>query len=165
MNSLESLPDRGESAPLPLAIDLEELIWALNSRDPYGEGSHWLNLESGELLYRSEFDAEEDDAEDPGDSDRWLPVEPIESSQVFEIMEDFAAQCRDASLAGMLQQALQQRKPFRRFRDTLAEYPEQREAWFAFEREAMEVIARRWCEEQGIAPRWTSRRPTPRFEA
>jgi hypothetical protein len=26
--------------------------------------------------------------------------------------------------------------------------------WFAFERAAMAAIARRWCEDHGIAPRW-----------
>jgi GrpB-like predicted nucleotidyltransferase (UPF0157 family) len=38
--------------------------------------------------------------------------------------------------------SLQQRKPFRRFKDVLAAHPVQREAWFAFERQAMEAIAR-----------------------
>jgi Uncharacterised protein family (UPF0158) len=158
VNPDDSLMDRGDDAARPLAIDLEELIWALNSRDPLGEGSHWLNLESGELLYLCGFDAEDDAEEDPRDSDHWLRVEPVESSQAFEIMEDFTGQCRDARLARALAQALQQRKPFRRFKDTLAAHPEQRDAWFAFEREAMEVIARRWCEDHGISPRWTSPR-------
>jgi hypothetical protein len=50
-------------------------------------------------------------AEDPRDSNQWLCVEPIESSQALEIMEDFAEQCGNARLAGSLRQALQQRSP------------------------------------------------------
>ena len=147
-----------------LAIDLEELVWALNSRDPLGLGSHWLNLESGELLFLANPDVLDEAGEDPRDvlqdRDNWLPVEAIESSEAFRIMEDFVDQCGDSRLAHALAQALQQRKPFRRFKDTLADHAAQREAWFAFERLAMEAIARRWCADHGISPRWI---PRPRL--
>jgi hypothetical protein len=43
-------PGRGGDAARVLTIDLEELTWALNSRDPLGESGHWLNLESGVIL-------------------------------------------------------------------------------------------------------------------
>lgn len=161
MSLNDSPPDRSDGAARSLAIDLVELIWALNSRDPFGESSHWLNLESGELLFLAGPDAADEVVEDPRDSDQWLCVEPIESSQAFEIMEDFAEQCGDARLARALRQALQQRKPFRRFKDTLAAHPDERDAWFAFERQAMELIARRWCDDHGISPRWLQRPRTP----
>jgi hypothetical protein len=76
-------------------------------------------------------------------------------------MEDFVDQCDDPRLGRALAQALQQRKPFRRLKDTLAERPAQREAWFAFERQAMETIARRWCEDNGITPTWVTHRQPP----
>ena len=166
MKPTDDAPDRSDGAARPLAIDLEELIWALNSRDPLGQSSHWLNVETGELLFMVGPDAAddlEDPADDPRDSEQWLHVEPIESSQAFEVMEDFATQCGDAGLARALGRALQQRKPFRRFKDTLASHPAQREAWFAFERQAMEAIARQWCQDHGLSPRWIPRpkAPTP----
>ena len=43
-------PARGGAVARVLTIDLEELTWALNSRDPLGESSHRLNLESGSIL-------------------------------------------------------------------------------------------------------------------
>ena len=144
-----------------LTIELEELIWALNSRDSLGLGSHWLNLESGELLFLADPDAMDEAGEDPRDADNWLPVEAVESSQAFRIMEDFVDQCGDSRLARALAQALQQRKPFRRFKDMLAQHAAQREAWFAFERQAMEVIARRWCEAHGISAAWVAHQPPP----
>jgi hypothetical protein len=156
-------PARSGDAALVLTIDLEELTWALNSRDPLGECSHWLNIESGTILSLIGPDADDEADEDPRDDDRWLFIEPIESSKAFRVMEDFVDQCGDDRLARALGQALRQRKPFRRFKDALAAHPAQREAWFAFERQAMESIARRWCEDHGISPRWTARpnRPTP----
>jgi hypothetical protein len=163
MNVYGTLPARGGDTARVLTIDLEELIWALNSRDPLGESSHWLNLESGTILSLIAPDAVEEADEDPRDDDRWQFIEPIESSEAFRVMEDFVDQCGDDRLGRALGHALQQRKPFRRFKDVLAAHPTQREAWFAFERQAMEVIARRWCEDHGIAPQWAARqsRPTP----
>ena len=162
--SMDGIPPgrHGEAARI-LTIDLEELTWALNSRDPLGESSHWLNRETGTMLALIGPDAVDEADDDPRDDDRWLFIEPIESSEAFDVMEDFVDQCGDDRLARALGQALQQRKPFRRFKDTLAAHPAQREAWFAFERQAMEAIAQRWCEEHDISPRWAVRpnRPTP----
>jgi hypothetical protein len=144
-----------------LVIDLDELCWALNSRDPLGQSSHWLNLESGELLFVAESDTPDEAIEDPRDDERWLRIEAVESSDAFRIMEDFVDQCDDPRLARALGHALQQRKPFRHFKDTLAEHPARREAWFAFERQAMEAIARRWCEDNGVTPTWLTHRQPP----
>lgn len=162
--SLDDTPTGcGGDAARVLAIDLEELIWALSSRDPLGESSHWLNVESGAILCLIGPDAGDEADEDPRDDDRWLFIEPIQSAEGFRVMEDFVDQCGDDRLARDLGQALQQRKPFRRFKDALAAHPAQRETWFAFERRAMEAIARRWCEGHDISPRWAARsnRPTP----
>lgn len=133
----------GGTAPRALVVDLDELCWALSSRHPLGQSSHWLNLESGESLFVAEPDSLDEVAEDPRDEERWLRVAAIESPDAFRAMEDFVDQCGDARLARALGQALLQR-----------------EAWFVFERQAMEAIARRWCEDNGITPtRVTDRQP------
>lgn len=152
---------RGAAARV-LTIDLEELTWALNSRDPLGESSHWLNIESGTILSVIGPDADDEADEDPRDDDH-LFIEPVESSKAFRVMEDFVNQCGDDRLARALGQALRQRQPFRHFKDVLAGRPAQREAWFAFESQAMESIARQWCEDHGISSRWAARQkgPTP----
>jgi Uncharacterised protein family (UPF0158) len=127
-------PARGGDSARVLTIDLEELTWALNARDPLGESSHWLNIESGTILSLIGPDADDEADEDPRDDDRWLFIEPIESSEAFRVMEDFVDQCGNDRLARALGRALRQRKPFSRFKDALAARPAQREAWFAFER-------------------------------
>lgn len=161
MNPSDGREGDADAARRVLVIDLDELCWTLNSRDPLGQSSHWLNLESGELLFTAEAAALDEATDDPRDDERWLRVEAIESSDVFRIKEDFVDQCDDMRLGRALAQALQQRKPFRRFKDTLADHPEQREAWFGFERQAMEAIARRWCEDNGITPTWVTHRKPP----
>ncbi|HNT37813.1 MAG TPA: UPF0158 family protein [Rubrivivax sp.] len=100
---------RGGDAARVLTIDLEELTWALNSRHPLGECSHWLNLDSGAILSLIGPDGDDEADEDPRDDDRWLFIEPIESSEAFGVMEDFVDQCGDDRLARALGQALRQR--------------------------------------------------------
>ena len=50
MNKDGTPPVREGNAARVLTIDLEELTWALNSRDPLWECSHWLNRETGTML-------------------------------------------------------------------------------------------------------------------
>jgi hypothetical protein len=85
---MDGTPPTGSGAAARvLTIDLEELSWSLNSRDPLGERSHWLNIESGIILSLIGPDAYDETDGDPRDDDRWLFIEPIESSEAFRVME------------------------------------------------------------------------------
>lgn len=153
--------DDSTAAQRPLPIDLDELAWALTWHDDYQGSSHWLNLDTGEVVFVADpHDLGELDA-DPRDDKRFVRVDTIDSSESFRIMADFIDQLGDRRLAQALARALEQRKPFRRFKDELARHSAQREAWFVFERAALERIARRWCEACGITPQWTTRRQPP----
>lgn len=138
-----------------LPIDLDELTFALTFHDPYGGSSHWLDTRTGTLIFVSDGADAEDLPADLDDDPRYLRIDAIDSTHSWQIRSDFAEQLADARLARRLAAALEQRKPFRRFRDLLAEHPEQREAWFAFERIALERHARAWCEACGFTPLWT----------
>ena len=141
--------------PVTLPIDLDELSGALTHHDLSTGSCWWFDLRTGELIFVSDGVDEADLPADLDDDQRWLRVDAIRSSQSWQVRADFAEQLGDAPLARQLADALDQRKPFRRFKDALAEHAQQREAWFAFERIALERIARAWCEERGIAPQWT----------
>jgi hypothetical protein len=146
--------EQDEPALRPLVIDLDDLIVALNHRDEQGLTSWWLNAATGELRYFSEDLGDDETEDDPRDDGRFVAVEPIESHVAFRVMADFVDQVSDPRLARRLADALQKRRPFRGFKDVLADHPAQREAWFAFERVAHERLARQWCEGLGIAPTW-----------
>ena len=164
MNPPDGHEGDGGTAARALAIELDELCWAPNSRLPLGQSSQWLDLESSALLTVAEPDLPDEvaeAAEDPRDGERWLRIAAIESSDAFRTVEDFVDQCGEPRLARALGQALQQRKPLRRFKDTLADQTAQRDAWFVFERQAMEATARRRCEDQGITSTWVTHRQPP----
>lgn len=156
MNAPDS--PEGDAALRSLVIDLDDMAFALTWRDDSQRSSHWLNLDTGEVIFIADPGDLDSITEDPREDERFVRIDPIDSSQSFCIMEDFVEQLADTALARHLAGALEQRKPFRRFRDELAGHPAQREAWFAFEHAALERLAQRWCTGRGVAPRWTSRR-------
>jgi hypothetical protein len=157
----DSFEDGSAEAGRQLPIDLEELAWALTWHDDYQGSGHWLNLDTGDVVFVADPDDLGELEADPRDDERFVRIDAIDSSQSFRIMADFVDQLGDRRLAQALTRALEQRKPFRRFKDELAHHPAQREAWFAFEHTALERIARSWCEGCGITPQWTTRKQAP----
>lgn len=143
-----------------LKIKRDELIDALTFRFDMTDSAFYLDTETGHILLRSEDaedvagDIEDQVPEDIDDDPRYLRIEPIESDESFRIMEDFVETVQDAQAAARLNRALGGRKPFRRFKDVLLDFPHLREAWFEFERVAQARLAEAWCEENDIEVEW-----------
>jgi hypothetical protein len=82
--------------------------------------------------------------------DRYVEIERWHSSEGYDLMVEFASEARDPRVRDRLSDALRGKKPFRRFKDTLFEWPEVREAWFAFQGHAQRDSARDWLRGFGI---------------
>ena len=122
-------------------IDLAELAEAL---EDHSEGtSWWFAPETGELESWSEYFSSEGEGVHPAERD-WIPVEPVPSGEGYRDMEDFIARVHDPRARDLLQRAIEGRGAFRRFKDTLFEYPELRKAWFAFHDARAERRALEW---------------------
>lgn len=147
----------------PDRVNLAELCTALEDNSP--EHQWWLDLGSGELELRSQYDDLEAEAEHP--EDRGLVrVEPIGSRESYRDMEDFAQRARDPRARELLQRAIAGRGAFRRFKDTLLDFPDLREAWFRFHDARMERRAIEWLRRQDLiapddAERALAARPDP----
>ena len=137
-----------------LTIDLNDLVDALTFRFELSEAQNFLDLETGEIAFVSGEVGEP--PEDIEDGTRYRLIEPIESHEAFEIMENFADTLAPGKAKDRLGRALDGRKPFRRFKDTLLDYPDLREAWFQFEQAAHRRLAEDWCHDQGIQVEWKS---------
>ncbi|MBI2310907.1 MAG: hypothetical protein HYU77_00175 [Betaproteobacteria bacterium] len=135
-----------------LKIKRDDLIDALTFRFELTEGAWYLDRETGDVLLKTEDldDLPEDIEENP----RYLEINAISSHEEFRIMEDFVATVEDIAAADRLGRALEGRKPFRRFKDALPDYPDLRERWFRFEEDAHAVLAAEWCEANDIEPEW-----------
>ena len=103
-----------------LKIDLSELLMAFDS--PSGETGYFLDRTTGEILMRWDDapDAEEIDARlAAGPDERYEAIEPVPSYKRFQVMADFAESLPDSPTKEHLFRALQQRKPFRGFKEVL----------------------------------------------
>jgi hypothetical protein len=136
-----------------LKIDLDELCSAME--DSSYEHEYYLDLETGEILLLSEYvdDEEGEKLRDRIDkeSNRYERIPKAEPHEGYEDMQDFIATVEDEHLAGLLEVAINGRGAFRRFKDVLARYPEERERWFRFKDERMEQRALEWLDDIGIS--------------
>ncbi len=129
------------------AVDLESLCEALE--DHSYDLRWWLDPQTGELEPRSDAFLEERAGEDL-ESRGLILVEPIPSRESYGDLEDFVARVHDPRARELLERAIAGRGAFRRFKDTLFEYPDLRAAWFRFHDARMERRALRWLADEGI---------------
>ena len=135
-----------------LKIDLDELCSAME--DSSYEHEYYLDLETGEILFLSEYmDDEETDKlreQIEQESDRYERIPVAESHEGYQDMEDFIATVKDEHLTDLLEVAINGRGAFRRFKDVLLRYPEERERWFQFKNERMQQRALEWLDDIGV---------------
>lgn len=154
---------------LDLGSAVRELCPALEDHSP--EHTWWFDPSTGEVEFRSYYasDLEENDAEHPAERG-FVRVEPISSRKSYADMADFIERLPDPRARNLLERAISGRGAFRRFKDTLLEYPELREAWFRFHDARMERRAIEWLEDEGlitpqVAERAAAARPDPELPA
>jgi hypothetical protein len=140
-----------------LKIDLDELCYALENNS--FEQDYYLDLETGEILMISDYMDTEDTEETEElreqleeDPDRYEPLPKADSREGYRDMEDFIATMEDERLAELLEVAINGKGAFRRFKDVLAGFPEEREEWFRFKDDRLMERALEWLEDIGVEP-------------
>jgi hypothetical protein len=135
-----------------LNIDLDDLIMALSTRYELDDPSHYLDLDSGEVIYAGE--GLEGLPADLANNPRYAWIESVEAEPALHIMESFIAQLSDEGDRALLTEAFEDNEPFDAFTETLADLPHLRGEWFTFQLAAYTGLARQWCREHGIDPQW-----------
>jgi hypothetical protein len=77
-------------------------------------------------------------------------------------MADFLDSVTDEELRKKLRVALDGRDTSRRFRDVLANYPDERKRWVAFRQENEQEYAMQWLAGEDIEPVWSPAEPPAR---
>ena len=135
-----------------LNIDPDELCSAMEDRSY--EHEYYLDLEAGEIRFLSDYtdDEEAEKLKDKIDEefDRYERIPKVESYQSYADMQDFIATVKDEHLAELLEVAINGKRAFRRFKDVLLRYPEERERWFQFKDDRMWERAREWFDDIGV---------------
>jgi hypothetical protein len=83
---------------------------------------------------------------------RFIRVPQVESHDGYRDMEQFIHAVSDTRVQDRLWRAIQGSRPFRRFKDTLLDYPQERERWFEFEAQQGRRRALEWLEDEEIEP-------------
>lgn len=141
-----------------LPVDLDDLSLALEG-DPLLTGGR-LDLRTGEVhqigpLYESgDLDeiGEADDLEDGRPDDRWLRFDSLGSRPGFCDMMEFIETVADERLATRLDRALGGRGAFHRFKDKLADAPDELARFHRFTDDRRRGRARQWLAEAGLRP-------------
>ena len=149
--------DKGDNVLDLKAFDLGDLVQALE--DHSYDHSWWLDPKSGEVDLWSDYF--EDQGEPDPESRELMSIEPISSGAGYGDMQDFIAQVRDPRAREPLERAIEGRGAFRRFKDTLFDFPELREAWFKFHDARMQRRALEWLADGDLVDREEAEREMP----
>jgi hypothetical protein len=85
-------------------------------------------------------------------SSRYLAIPQADSYEGYNDMEAFIFTVEDSHLQDQLWQAIRGRGAFRRFKDTLAGNPRERNRWFEFKDKLMEQRVLDWLASTGTGP-------------
>ena len=133
--------------------NLSELIDAFdNCRIGY---EYYLDTKTGELLLVSDEFMDTNETEEiyerlDDEPERYLSIPTESSREGYQDMVAFTESLEDENLKEKLWIALDGRGAFRRFKDVLLSYPEEREEWFRFQDERLEKRVTEWLEENEI---------------
>jgi predicted nucleotidyltransferase len=136
----------------PKSLDLDELCTALEDHSP--ESTWWIHTRDGRIQ-----------PGEPGE-DGWLEIGSVASHEGYRDMAEFVAGVHHRRAAELLDRAIAGRGAFRRFKDTLFEFPELREQWFRYRDARSRRRALRWLADEGLVERsvaaeWMARYPDP----
>lgn len=126
------------------SIDLSSICEAL---EDHSYDHHWsLDPSTGDVQVWS--DLEDTDEEDSDES--LIRITPISSRESYRDLAEFTSSVSDPRARDLFERAIAGRGAFRRFKDTLFDFPELRQTWFQFHDARMRRRALRWLGDQGV---------------
>jgi len=133
----------------PLAIVWNQIEAAFERNAPHA--SSYLDLDTGNIVM---FDGNEGQEPDrsvlAADRERYLLIDPASSREQYRWMEQFVASIEDATLQERLIIAIDGKGAFRRFKDVLLRYPEERERWFSYRADRLHAYINDWLAEKDV---------------
>jgi len=85
-------------------------------------------------------------------SEAFVKIEPASSREQYSWMERFVATVKDKALKERLIIATDGKGAFRRFKDVLLSYPEERERWFSHRADLLHDHINRWFKDKSLEP-------------
>lgn len=128
-----------------LSINLRDVADAIDSGFDI---SHYLDCETGEVKIWGDpmISGRENDFDPDEESERYVEIPTRDAREGFREMEEFASGMTNEKARSLVTFALNGPKPFRRFKDALLQFPDEREKWFAFHNANLLEEAREWLD-------------------
>lgn len=135
-----------------LDINWTDLETAFERNSP--EMSSFLDLQTGAVLMLVDGNPEDDRQKNLAQSrpDLFLLIDPASSREQYRWMERFVASVEDAQLRERLLVAIDGKGAFRRFKDVLLSFPQDRERWFNYRAALLHHHITQWFEAKGLEP-------------
>lgn len=137
----------------PESVDLDELCAALDDHTP--GVTWWIHPGTGALSSHL--------ADVGGPRPTGVRVRPTESRESYRDMSQFVAAVHHRRAADLLDRAISGRGAFRRFKDTLYEFPELRDQWFRYRNARARRRALHWLADENLITRDDAERLAARF--
>ena len=136
-----------------LKVDVNALCTAIE--DNSWEHHYYLSLETGEVVFDSDYMDEEEveklRSEIDENLDCYKPIPRAESYEGYQDMADFTVTVGDEHLRELLEVAINGKGAFRRFKDVLACYADEGERWLRFKDDKVRERALEWLESIGVS--------------
>lgn len=128
--------------------DKSELISAFSDGRP--ENEYYLSLQTGGIRLLNDQSNQEEREAIYQSEDEYVLLPKKRSRDGYQDLVDFIEAVGESSLREKLTLAVQGKGAFRRFKDVLLAYPEDRRNWFNFSNERDEKRIQEWLEENKI---------------
>lgn len=149
-----------------IQIDWTELEAAFENHAP--EVKSYLDKSSGEVVTLTSGTGDDDDPRVMrvhAHPEEFVRVEPVPSREQYRMMEQFIETVTNAPLQEQLRDAIVGKGAFRRFKDAVGRYPDERKRWFAFRDVLLHRYILEWLKQHRVElesmPDWTLDLPEP----
>ncbi|MEO8612527.1 MAG: UPF0158 family protein [Chloroflexota bacterium] len=143
-----------ESPRRKLKVNLSDLEEAFENAS--WEAEYYLDRETGEVILISSMITDSDgitqQLKDVADNGRYLPIPHALPRDGYRDMERFIETVKDTGLHALLSAAINGKGAFRRFKDVLHDYLQERERWFRFQADRVQQRVLEWLDSEDIEP-------------
>jgi hypothetical protein len=140
----------GGTAVRDIPIDWEALEDAFENNAP--EVHSYLHLVTGDVLRVVDGVADPQMHARIAADANYLRIDPVSSREQYRWMERYIPMVEDPDLQAKLNQAIDGKGAFRRFKDVLMAYAPERERWFAFRSERLRIFMEAWLSAHALNP-------------
>jgi Uncharacterised protein family (UPF0158) len=148
-------------------VDWEALEDAFENNAP--EVHSYLHLTTGEVLRVVDGVADPQMHVRIASDANYLRIDPVSSREQYRWMERFIPIAEDGDLREKLTQAIDGKGAFRRFKDVLMSFADEREKWFTFRSERLRTFMEAWLGAHAIKaisrPAWAEGSGPPDSES